>query len=241
MNKLITILCIIFASSVHAAVTLNISNNPSVIVGDTHNLDAADVALQLSFSNLNLFPDLDLNVLEDIDLSTSAFGPTTGNLRMDAPEVNFYGNILFGLGQLTVWAENFFLSNSINTTGVVWDGGVSGVLNVGENSSLVLTGGPLGASLTVASNSILELIGSNFEIDTGTGFVSADAGALTTDSGTLRGTLFSGENFEIEFDHNMLASSIVLTAVPLPATIWFLLSAIGGLLSLSRQRRYTPQ
>ena len=93
--------------------------------------------------------------------------------------------------------------------------------------------------------STVDFIGSAFELDTGSGFQPIGYGVLTADSGILRGTLASGDLFEIAYDHNAAASTISLSAVvPLPTAMLMLCSGLLGLGSFAvgdKWRKLRPE
>lgn len=225
-----------------APITLNVWNSPSQTVGNTNYLDSDTLALQLSLASVRVLADADINVLEDIDVSTSVFGTAAGNLALRAPDVNLLGDIIMGTGQFAVESINFSLQDATVFTPVAWNlpgsfsAGAGGQLHVGSNSFLQLVGGTLGANVLVDADATLELVGYGFQLDTGSGFGAAGFGALNSNSGTLKGFLTSGQAFEFDFSHDAALSDIVLTAVPVPAAVWLFGSALAGLGWLRRKQ-----
>ncbi|HSJ48450.1 MAG TPA: VPLPA-CTERM sorting domain-containing protein [Gammaproteobacteria bacterium] len=96
-----------------AASVLNVWNGPNQTVDDTNFLSVDSVAIQLSFASLNLLADNEVRYLENVDLSESVYGPTTGNLTNITPMTGIYGDIIMGSGAFAVRSPLLELSGSV--------------------------------------------------------------------------------------------------------------------------------
>lgn len=89
-----------------AALTLSIGNGPDTMDGTYLNADG--LAHALTFSNITLFADNYVSIVDPIDLSISTFyGPTTFNLALGSALVNINNPIVFGSGNFSVEAAQF--------------------------------------------------------------------------------------------------------------------------------------
>jgi filamentous hemagglutinin family protein len=96
---------------------LYVHNGASSTVDNTNYLNAGSLALQLSLASVRLLADTEIGIIEAVDLSSSAFGTTTGNLTLVAPTVNINNDITMGTGWFGVEA------NELNLAGKIYEAG----------------------------------------------------------------------------------------------------------------------
>ena len=172
---------------------------------------------------------------------------TDGAFVVNSSQVNlsagFYtaSNALLGSAQLSssatsvsVLSNNANLQQAIDLTqtssgpsNITAAFGTASSLAFDNDTNMILSGGLLSGSVAMNQpNSKLELLGYNFELNTGTGFVGIGSGPITVTSGQLEGTLSSGNPFLISFTQDEPGQ---ITVVPIPGSASLLLTALGGL------------
>jgi len=107
---------------------LGVRNAPAALVSvsigngtaspDGTYLNAGNVASTLAFTNVTVTATNNIDVVDSIDLSTSQFGPTFGDLILNAPTVNLNNNMVIGSGHV-----QFTGATTLNLTGEILNGG----------------------------------------------------------------------------------------------------------------------
>jgi len=92
---------------------VNIWNQPGNIVGTTNFLDATFLALQLAFSNVNLFSSREINILDTVDVSTNAFNSSIGDFSLKAPMINLDFDVKMGSGRFVVAGDTLNLTGTV--------------------------------------------------------------------------------------------------------------------------------
>jgi hypothetical protein len=175
----------------------------------------------------------------------------TGALTLNAPTVNLNGAVFSHTGAplggalltglpstVNVLSNDALLQQAVSIarlSGADIDApfGTSTALLIDRDVAINLSGGLISGTVDFLSPlAALNITGLAFQLDTGSGYAPVGTGAVSASSGSLRGTLFSGDPFE--FDFSQLAPQINLTLVPEPSTVAL---TVLGLISLACSRR----
>ncbi len=124
------------------------------------------------------------------------------------------GNIIFSGGLINGDLESYVSSK------VIIQGGTMGNAKACGASTIDIYGGQIDWGIYAIQDSIITIWGSKFSLDG----ISVSYGPITATSGTITGTLSSGEIINVPFD-SLDNASIIL--VPEPASV--LLLGLGGL------------
>lgn len=108
--------------------------------------------------------------------------------------------------------------------------GTASSLVFSYDTTMILSGGLLSGSIAMNhASSLLQMLGSGFQLDTGAGFQAFATGSISALSGQLTGFLNSGDAFTVSFTQatpNQI-SVINSSVVPVPGAVWLFGSALG--------------
>lgn len=123
--------------------------------------------------------------------------------------------------------------------------GNSNSLTFNNDTTMNLSGGLLSGTVNMANqDSLLNLIGYDFQLNTGSGFQPIGSGSISATSGDLEGFLNSQNSFQVSFNQDVpgqinLESSGMVNVAPVPEPGTLLLLGIGlvalGLISWRRR------
>jgi hypothetical protein len=98
------------------------------------------------------------------------------------------------------------------------------------DTTMILSGGLLSGSIAMNNtSSLLQMLGSGFQLNTGAGFQAFATGSISALSGQLTGFLNSGDAFAVSFTQaapNQI-SVVNSSVVPVPGAVWLFGSALG--------------
>lgn len=195
-----------------------------------------------------------VSILGDLTVSN------LGNFLFTAPQINLAGSFydlssaliaesrLASFGTATnvnVLSNSASLQQAVYLTGaslgqstVTAAFGTANSLAFDYDTSMILSGGLLSGAVAMNNAAArLELHGTNFQIDTGSGFVALGSGSIGASSGQLTGFLSSGDHFSVSFNQSQSGQISVVSAIPEPETYAMLLAGLGLLGFEARRRR----
>lgn len=155
-----------------------------------------------------------LTILADIRIGNGNFSANVSHVNLSGSIRNQAGASIASAARLPgITSTVSIASNAANLQQAVWftqsSAGVSTVtapfgtstsLTFDSDTHMILSGGQVSGSVAMNhASSLLELRGSGFEIDTGSGFVPIGWRAVNALSGQLRGTLDSGDAILVSF------------------------------------------
>jgi hypothetical protein len=82
---------------------------------------------------------------------------------------------------------------ALDSSAVTMNGGMVELLTAWDSATITMSGGTVEDALFAYRSSIVTIEGANFKVDSGSGFESVGYGDLTALTGTLTGTLASGD------------------------------------------------
>ena len=154
-----------------------------------HDIKMGSGQFRLGGSTLNLGgrilnSDNSLRSLSGFDVAFDS--PTTVNVTGNTASIQQANDVSNNTTPVTInvasgnYAENLsgLGSNIFNFNNAFINGGISGDLFVGNGSIVDLAGGVSGGLLSVGDSALVNLFGSNFELDTGSGFVPIGSGEI---------------------------------------------------------------